>query len=110
MKSNRQVEFIRETKETEIIINLDLDNYFEGDINTGSAFLDHMLDLFRKHSGIGLSVTCFTASWICWAIARLMWESITNTPCSPTTKPLLSTAGWPESKAYTPGASSLVCS
>jgi len=58
MNSNRSAEINRETKETKIELKLDLDNYFEGEINTGSAFLDHMLDIFRKHSGIGLSVYC----------------------------------------------------
>ena len=58
MTSNRSAEIIRETNETQIEIKLDLDNYFEGEISTNSAFLDHMIDIFRKHSGIGLSVTC----------------------------------------------------
>ena len=58
MASKRSAEITRQTKETKIDLKLDLDDYFEGDIDTGSAFLDHMLDLFRKHSGIGLSVVC----------------------------------------------------
>ena len=54
----RKAEIKRKTKETDIKLSLDLDNYHEGPIRTGSAFLDHMLDLLRKHSGIGLSVEC----------------------------------------------------
>ncbi|MCD6023404.1 MAG: Imidazoleglycerol-phosphate dehydratase [Fibrobacteria bacterium] len=48
----------RQTKETRIDLTLDLDNPVEGSIETGSGFLDHMLDLFRAHSGAGLSVVC----------------------------------------------------
>ena len=54
----RKAEIKRKTKETDIKLSLDLDDAFDGPINTGSAFLDHMLDLLRKHSGIGLSVEC----------------------------------------------------
>ena len=49
----------RTTKETRIELVLDLDQPgSEGTIRTGSGFLDHMLDLFRKHGGFGLSVIC----------------------------------------------------
>ncbi len=54
----RIVEIKRKTKETDIVLSLDFDTSLEGQIDTGSPFLDHMLDLFRKHSGIGLSVVC----------------------------------------------------
>ena len=54
----RKAEIKRKTKETDIKLTLDLDNAFDGPVDTGSAFLDHMLDLLRKHSGIGLSVEC----------------------------------------------------
>ena len=54
----RKAEIKRKTKETDISLSLDLDVAFDGTIATGSAFLDHMLDLLRKHSGIGLSVEC----------------------------------------------------
>src|SRR5262249_35808071 len=40
----------------------------------------------------------------------LMCASMTRTPRSPTTKPLLSTGGLFESRAYTPGASCFVSS
>ena len=48
----------RQTKETRIELVLDLDHPSDGPIQTGSGFLDHMLDLFRKHGGFGLSVVC----------------------------------------------------
>lgn len=54
----RTATLTRQTKETRIDLTLDLDNPVEGPIETGSGFLDHMLDLFRAHSGAGLSVVC----------------------------------------------------
>jgi imidazoleglycerol-phosphate dehydratase len=54
----RKADIKRKTKETDITLSLDLDVAGDGPIETGSAFLDHMLDLFRKHSGIGLTLVC----------------------------------------------------
>ncbi|MEO6097340.1 MAG: imidazoleglycerol-phosphate dehydratase HisB [Fibrobacteria bacterium] len=54
----RKADIKRKTKETDISLSLDLDNPIDGPIDSGSPFLDHMLDLFRKHGGIGLSVVC----------------------------------------------------
>ncbi|HEX2612975.1 MAG TPA: imidazoleglycerol-phosphate dehydratase HisB [Fibrobacteria bacterium] len=54
----RHATISRQTKETRIDLTLDLDRPVEGPVDTGSGFLDHMLDLFRAHSGIGLTVTC----------------------------------------------------
>jgi imidazoleglycerol-phosphate dehydratase len=54
----RKAEIKRKTNETDIRLALDLDNAIDGPVDTGSAFLDHMLDLFRKHSGCGLTVVC----------------------------------------------------
>src|ERR1700722_10944968 len=54
----RTASISRQTKETHIELTLDLDHPSEGLIQTGSGFLDHMLDLFRKHGGFGLTVTC----------------------------------------------------
>lgn len=48
----------RETFETKIHVEMDLDNYNRSKINTGSGFLDHMLDLLQVHSGISLKVDC----------------------------------------------------
>jgi imidazoleglycerol-phosphate dehydratase len=58
MSSSRRAEIKRKTAETDIVLTLDLDEYFEGEISSGSGFLDHMLDLFRKHSGMGFSLVC----------------------------------------------------
>jgi imidazoleglycerol-phosphate dehydratase len=54
----RHATLTRQTKETRIDLTLDLDAPVDGPVVTGSGFLDHMLDLFRKHGGFGLSVTC----------------------------------------------------
>ena len=54
----RTASISRQTKETRIELMLDLDRPSDGPIQTGSGFLDHMLDLFRKHGGFGLSVVC----------------------------------------------------
>ncbi len=54
----RHAKLSRQTKETFVELILDLDNPIDGPVDTGSGFLDHMLDLFRKHGGFGLSVTC----------------------------------------------------
>lgn len=47
----------RKTKETDILINLDLDGTGVGKMNTGLGFFDHMLDQIAKHAGIDLEVT-----------------------------------------------------
>jgi imidazoleglycerol-phosphate dehydratase len=48
----------RKTSETDIQLELNLDGTVDGSIQTGSGFLDHMLDLLQKHGGFGLSVIC----------------------------------------------------
>ncbi len=54
----RKAEIKRKTKETDIKLVLDLDTPIDGPVDSGSPFLDHMLDLLRKHSGMGLTVEC----------------------------------------------------
>jgi imidazoleglycerol-phosphate dehydratase len=54
----RKADIHRKTKETEVKLFLDLDRDLDGPVTTGSGFLDHMLDLLRKHAGIGLTVEC----------------------------------------------------
>jgi imidazoleglycerol-phosphate dehydratase len=54
----RKADIHRKTKETEVKLSLDLDRDLDGPVTTGSGFLDHMLDLLRKHAGIGLTVEC----------------------------------------------------
>lgn len=46
----------RTTKETDILIELDLDGNGNGDMKTGLGFFDHMLDQIAKHANIDLKV------------------------------------------------------
>lgn len=46
----------RNTKETKIKLELNLDGSGEGTIATGIGFFDHMLELLKKHALIDLSV------------------------------------------------------
>jgi len=48
----------RETKETQIEIELNLYGTGKADIDTGIGFFDHMLDAFARHSLIDLKVKC----------------------------------------------------
>ena len=54
----RSATITRQTKETKVELTLNLDQPSAGALQTGSGFLDHMLDLLRSHAGIGLSVVC----------------------------------------------------
>lgn len=54
----RKAEISRNTKETKITVSVDLDGTGMTDIKTGIGFLDHMLDLLGKHSGMDLVVEC----------------------------------------------------
>src|SRR3989338_54685 len=46
----------RNTKETQIFLSLNLDGSGSSDARTTLPFLDHMLDLLARHSGIDLAV------------------------------------------------------
>ena len=52
----RTASVVRNTKETQIEISLDLDGTGQADIATGIGFFDHMLDSFARHGGIDLKV------------------------------------------------------
>lgn len=47
----------RDTKETQIVVELDLDGTGDYDINTGVGFFDHMLEGFAKHGLFDLAVS-----------------------------------------------------
>lgn len=52
----RTAEVIRNTKETQISIHLNLDGNGKSDMQTGLGFFDHMLDQLAKHSGADLRI------------------------------------------------------
>ena len=52
----RTSEIKRETAETKVMLNLDVDGSGRAEIDTGVGFLDHMLTLFARHSRIDLLV------------------------------------------------------
>ena len=54
----RKSEIIRNTAETRIKLQLNLDGNGTSNIDTGCGFLDHMLTLFAKHGRFDLDVKC----------------------------------------------------
>lgn len=54
----RTDKIIRKTAETDITLSLNLDGTGKSEIDTGCAFLNHMLTLFAKHGRFDLSVKC----------------------------------------------------
>lgn len=56
--ADRVAEVVRQTKETGIELAINLDGSGRSDVRSGVGFLDHMLDLFARHSLIDLKVVC----------------------------------------------------
>lgn len=54
----RTAAVIRETRETNIHLELNLDGTGRASVDTGVGFLDHMLELFARHGDFDLTVTC----------------------------------------------------
>ena len=52
----RKAKIARNTKETQIKLELNLDGSGKGVIDTGIGFFDHMLELLKKHALIDLTV------------------------------------------------------
>ena len=55
--TRRTARIERATKESRVVVELDLDGSGESDISTGVPFYDHMLSAFSRHSLIDLAVT-----------------------------------------------------
>jgi len=54
----RKATINRQTNETDIQLALNIDGTGVYKISTGIRFLDHMLDLFARHGGFDLQLTC----------------------------------------------------
>jgi len=54
----RRVRLQRDTKETRITVQLDVDGQGKSSIHTGIPFFDHMLTLFAKHAAVNLTLRC----------------------------------------------------
>ena len=54
----RQAKISRNTKETRIAVQLNLDGKGKSQIKTGIPFLDHMLTLFARHAVVDLKLQC----------------------------------------------------
>jgi imidazoleglycerol-phosphate dehydratase len=54
----RKAVIARNTNETNITLVLNIDGRGTYQVSTGIRFLDHMLDLFARHGGFDLKLTC----------------------------------------------------
>ena len=52
----RKADISRKTGETDISVSINLDGDQDTEISTSIPFMDHMLELLSRHSGIGLQV------------------------------------------------------
>ncbi len=56
MRTHRKAEVKRKTKETEILLRLNLDGTGRHSVHTGISFFDHMLSLLAYHGSLDLSL------------------------------------------------------
>jgi imidazoleglycerol-phosphate dehydratase len=56
--SQRKAQIKRVTRETRILLKLNLDGGGKSSVETGIAFFDHMLALFAKHAVMDLNLRC----------------------------------------------------
>lgn len=52
----RRARIERETKESKVLVELDLDGTGRAEVSTGVGFYDHMLDSFARHALVDLTV------------------------------------------------------
>ena len=55
--AERKAEVKRATKETQILVKIDLDGTGQSQLASGIAFLDHMLDQLARHGMLDLEIT-----------------------------------------------------
>ena len=53
---SRNATVVRETKETQIRVSIDLDGTGQSTVSTGIGFFDHMLESFARHGGFDMTV------------------------------------------------------
>jgi len=56
MKRHRKAEVKRKTKETDVVLKVDLDGSGRHSVDTGIPFFDHMLSLLSYHSKVDISL------------------------------------------------------
>ncbi len=54
--AKREVEVARKTKETDIVVKINLDGNGKASVSTGIPFINHMLELFARHGFFDLDV------------------------------------------------------
>jgi imidazoleglycerol-phosphate dehydratase/histidinol-phosphatase len=58
LRSGRRAQIRRRTKETDVVVDVDLAREAPARIATGLGFFDHMLEQIAKHGGFALELTC----------------------------------------------------
>ncbi|MEE9594798.1 MAG: imidazoleglycerol-phosphate dehydratase, partial [Candidatus Hydrothermarchaeales archaeon] len=53
----RKAKIARKTKETDIVVEINIDGSGKYDIDTGVKFFDHLLSSFSRHGSIDLKVS-----------------------------------------------------
>jgi imidazoleglycerol-phosphate dehydratase len=54
----RRKKIVRDTKETQISLALEIDGTGAYEINTGCGFLNHMMELFARHGRFDIAIDC----------------------------------------------------